>query len=117
MEKRKLLLLKYLINNCKDGYKVLETSAVLASVKKYGGDFALLKKDISFLKSRKYIDVKYIDEDNMCLIVLDNSMVLQENLKIERGNKKGLALVVVLTAVTSGIMAFVGSFLAIIIFG
>lgn len=117
MEKRKLLLLKYLINNCKDGYKVLETSAVLSGIKKYNGDFSLLKKDINFLKTRRYIDVKYIDEDNMCLVVLDNSLVLQENLKIERGNKKGLVLVVVLTALVSGIMAFIGSFLAILFFG
>ncbi|MBE5738207.1 MAG: hypothetical protein E7354_00525 [Clostridiales bacterium] len=116
MDKRKLLLLKYLINNCSDGYKVLETSTILSSIKKYKNDYASLETDINFLKSRKYIDLKYIDENNMCLFVLDNSRVLQENIKIEKGNKKDLVAMMFITAFVSGIMAFIGSFLAIMIF-
>lgn len=115
MDKRKIMLLKYLTAKCGNGYKVLETSAVLDELSKYKKDYTELKKDIEFLRSRKYIDVKYIDEDNICLLVLDNSRVLQENLKIEHGNKKSLFLMMILTSFISGLMAFVGSFLAIII--
>ena len=117
MDKRKLLLLKYLINNCSDGYKVIEVSTIFSSIKKYKDDYESLEADIMFLKSRKYIDLKYIDENNMCLIVLDNSRVLQENIKIEKGNKKDLIAMMFITAISSGIMAFIGSFIAIMLFG
>lgn len=117
MDKRKLLLLKYLINNCGDGYKIIETESVFSAIKKYKNDYSALEADIKFLKSRKYIDLKYIDENNMCLFVLDNSRVLQENIKIEKGNKKDLIAMMIVTAITSGIMAFIGSFIAIMIFG
>lgn len=115
MDKKKILLLKYLTAMTGNGYKVLETSAILNSLNRYKKDYAELKKDIEFLRARKYIDVKYIDENNICLMVLDNSRVLQENLKIEHGNKKSLFIMMILTSVISGIMAFLGSFLAIII--
>ncbi len=115
MDKRKILLLKYLTAKCGNGYKVLETSTVLAELNKYKKDYGEFKNDIEFLRSRKYIDVKYIDEDNICLLVLDNSRVLQENLKIEHGNKKSLVFMMILTSILSGIMAFIGSFLAIMI--
>lgn len=115
MDKKKILLLKYLTAKCGNGYKVLETSAVLSELNKYKNDYAEFKKDIDFLRARKYLDIKYMDEDNICLMVLDNSRVLQENLKIEHGNKKSLVIMMILTSVISGIMAFIGSFLAIII--
>ena len=88
MDKRKLLLLKYLLNNCSDGYKVLDTDKVLQSNKKYKGNYEQLEEDILYLKSRKYIDLKYIDSSNLCLSVLDNSRILQENLKMDSTTKK-----------------------------
>ncbi len=117
MDKRKLLLLKYLLNLCGDGYKVIETSSVLSSLKKYKNDYNALEKDINFLKSRKYIDLKYTDENNMCLMVLDNSRILQENIKLDNGKKNGLTYMLLINAIFSGIMAFIGSMLAIIFFG
>ena len=115
MDKKKLLLLKYLLENCSDGYKILSTAQVLKCFKKYKNNFELLEKDIKFLSQRKYIDLKYIDVDNLCVCVMDNSRILHENIKIERGTKKELTTMLVLTMILSGIMAFLGSFLAILI--
>lgn len=115
MDKRKLLLLKYLLENCIDGYKVLSTTQVLKCLKKYKNDFVVFEKDVEFLAQRKYIDLKYIDEDNLCVAIMDNSRILQENIKIERGNKKEMRTFLLFTSILSGIMAFIGSFLAIII--
>ena len=116
MDKRKLLLLKYLIRNCADGYKVIEINTIFSSIKKYKNNYDTLEADIMFLKSRKYIDLKYIDENNVCLFVLDNSRILQENIKIEKGNKKDLIVMMFITAISSGIMAFIGSFIAMMLF-
>lgn len=115
MEKRKLILLKYFLNNCTSGYKVIETAEIYAKNKKYKKDFQLLQEDISFLKKYKYIDVKYIDEINICVSVLDNSHILQENIKSERNVSRKHLSIMLLNMVVSGVMAFIGAFLAIIL--
>ena len=115
MDKRKLLLLKYLLNNCTDGYKILDTPKVMQFIKKYKQDYAMFEEDILYLKSRKYIDLKYIDQNNLCLSILDNTRVLQENLKIDSSTKKVYIRFTLLTMFLSGMMAFLGAFLAIIL--
>ena len=115
MDKRKLLLLKYLLNHCDSGYKVLEISKILSSIKKYKGNNEILASDINYLCQYKFIDVKYLDEINVCLSILDNSHVFQENMRSNSAINKKYLLSLLLTSVFSGIMAFVGAFLAIII--
>ena len=115
MEKRKLLLLKYLLNNCSDGYKVLDTSKVLLHLKKYKGNYELFEKDIDYLKRLNYIDLKYIDKMNLCLSIKDNSRILQENLKVEKGSKRQFLILMIVSMLISGIMSFIGAFLAVLI--
>ena len=115
MDRRKLLLLKYLLNNCNEGYKVLETKKALSSLKKYKSNYSLFESDIEYLKQMNYIDLKYIDNTNLCLCIKDNTRILQENIKIEKGNKRQLLVSLILTLFVSGVMSFVGAFLAIII--
>jgi len=116
MEKRKILLLNYLLKNCQDGYKVMETLKVMTCSKKYKNNYELFVKDIEYLKQRKFIDLKYLDESNICLTMLDNSRIMQDNIKAESGFiKKNLGLFVVFSIV-SGIMSFAGAFLALLIF-
>ena len=116
MDKRKLLLLKYLLNHCNDGYKVIEISKVFGALKKYKGNFEYLEEDILFLKSRKYIDLKYIDSENLCLSILDNTRILQENIRNDSKIKKDYLNMAIITMLFSGIMAFIGAFLAVVLF-
>lgn len=115
MEKRKLRLLRYFLNKCCDGYRVLEISKLFTSIKKYKSNFELLSSDIDFLKHHQYIDVKYLDESNICLKILDNSHVLQDNLKSNKSFNRRYTLFMLLTMIASGVMAFIGAFLAIIL--
>ena len=115
MDKRKLHLLKYLLNTCDNGYKVVEVQKIFASNKKYKNNFAILQEDVNFLKSYKFIDVKYLDETNICLSILDNTRIFQENLKSERGTRKGYIISLLVNMLFSGVMAFIGAFLAIIL--
>lgn len=117
MDKRKLILLKYLMNKCKEGYLIFDVAKIFFAIKKYKRNFDLLEKDIEYLKSLGYIDVKYIDNQNICLCILDNSKILQENIKNESSTQKKFVFYMIVTAVASGIMAFAGSFLANIILG
>jgi len=117
MEKRKLLLLKYLINHSKEGYIVLDVAKIFSAIRKYKGNFENLKNDVDYLKSLHYIDVKYLDNDSICLSVLDNSRILQANIKNESSTQKKFIFYMSISALLSGVMAFIGAFLANIILG
>lgn len=117
MEKRKLTLLKYLLNNCGDGYSVLDVSKILSRIKLYKNKINYLEEDIQYLKSLNYIDLKYIDNESLCLSILDNSRVVQENIKTEKLTKKTYKFFMFLTAILSGLMAFLGTFIANLILG
>lgn len=112
MDRKKLLLLKFFLNNCEEGYKIFETNKLFGIVKKYKGNFELLEKDIQYLSRMNYIDLKYIDKDNVCLCIKDNSRILQENLKVEKSSKNQLVFYMFLTVILSGVMSFVGAMLA-----
>lgn len=115
MDKRKLLLLKYLLNNCSEGYKVIDTQKILVSIKKYKKNYEMLLQDIEYLKQMQYIDLKYMDEMNLCLSIKDNSRIFQENLKVEKSSTRHMQLYLILTMIASGIMSFIGAFLAILL--
>ena len=65
----------------------------------------------------KYIDVKYIDEINVCLSVLGNSLILQESIKKTSKASKREVILMFITAILCGLMSFIGCFIAIILFG
>lgn len=115
MDKKKISLLKYLTKNCTDSYKVLDTKKVLSSMRKYKGDYNALKSDIEYFAKRRYIDLKYLDEENMCLTIQDNLHILEENLKVEETLRKKFITMLVVFSCFSCIMAFVGAFLALLI--
>lgn len=116
MDRKKNSLLKFLIKNCNGEYKIFETNKILKSLKKYKGDYNLFKKDIDYFSKRKYIDLKYIDEENVCLNLQDNIHVLEENLKVEeRLSRKFVSMLTIFSCFSFG-MAFLGSFLALLIF-
>lgn len=117
MDKRKLNLLKYLLNNCNDGYKILDVENLLIILKKYKRDSNCLLKDIKYLSTHEFIDVKYSDEQSLCLRVLDNSRVWQDNFKRDKISNKKLFTFMFFTAILSGVMAFLGAMLSIMIFG
>lgn len=115
MEKRKLALLKYLIQHGSEGYKVLEVSVILSDLKKYKGRADALLSDINFLASNKFLDVKYVDDISICYSVLDNTRILQENIRSEVSTRRNFLRALILTMILSGVMSFLGAFLAILI--
>ena len=115
MDRRKIKLLKYFLNNCEDGYKVIEVSKLFQAIKRYMSNFKMLEEDMDFLKKYKYIDVKYIDEVNICVCVLDNSYIFQENIKSNKGTNKKYILTTLISMIFSGVMAFLGAFIAVLL--
>ena len=115
MDRKKLSLLKFFLNNCNDGYKVIDITKIFEKNKHYKNNFKLLEEDIDFLKKYKYIDVKYFDEISICVVVQDNSHILEENIKSEKAVNRKAILTIIVSMLFSGFMAFIGAFLAIII--
>ena len=115
MDRRKLSLLKFFLNNCNDGYKVIDITKIFEKNRKYKSIHKLLEEDIEFLKKYKYIDVKYFDEISICVAIQDNSHIFEENLKSERSVNRKAILTMIVSMLFSGFMAFWGAFLAIII--
>lgn len=117
MNRRRLLLLKYLLNNTNEGFKIFDTMKVMSISKKYKNNFEMFQDDIKYLSKMKYIDVKYIDEINVCLCVLGNSLILQESIKNNGKTAKRDVFMMFMTAILCGVMSFAGCVLAIILFG
>ena len=115
MDKRKLSVLNFFLNNCGDGYKVIDIANIFEKNKKYKSNFKLLEEDIDFLKKYKFIDVKYFDDISICLSIMDNSNIFQANLRSSRSDNRKNQLTMVVSMFFSGFMAFLGAFLAIII--
>lgn len=115
MDKRKINLLKYLLKECGEECKVLDTTNVLNKNKTYKS-YEQIKKDIEFFSQRRYVDLKYIDKDNICLCMLDNSRILQENLKIESNIVKKFVSMLLVFTICSLVTSFIGAGLAILIF-
>lgn len=112
MDKKKILLLKYFMKNSGEGYFILDIAKIFSCIKKYKNNFDLLKKDVEYLKSLNYIDVKYLDKESVCLAIMDNSRILQENIKNESNIQKKFVFYMLIAAGLSGIMAFLGAFVA-----
>lgn len=117
MDRRRYLLLKYFLNNCKDGYWILEIAKLFSALKKYKSNLEILKKDVEYLKSLKFIDVKYFDDESICLSIMDNSKILEANIKNERSTQNKFIMFMLISSICSGIMAFIGAFLANFIWG
>lgn len=90
----------------------MDTKQVISAIGKYNGKFELFEQDIEFLKQMDYIDLQHIDEDNFCLSIEDNSKIVEENIKVEKKSKRHLRYVLFLSMLVSGIMSFLGAFVA-----
>ena len=93
----------------------MECGTILKSIKSYKNNFELLKKDMNYLNQYKYIDLKYIDQDNVCLIIKDDSRIIQENLKVGSFTNIQMFYFLLLFSILSGVFAFIGAGLAILI--
>ena len=111
MDKQIVKLINKLLKLCdSDGYKVLEYTQLSDSSK-----IESLKSDLEYLKEHEYIDVKYSDESVVCLSVLNKAKQIEEQSDIKRFSVSQITKMLFLSGVFSGIMAFIGAFVAMLI--
>ncbi len=111
---RKLLIkLKSMCNT--DGYSIIEVDDIVAQISNKI-DATTLGKYIDLLITQEYIDVKYIDDKQICLSILPKSRNINKASKHAKGlqiSKSGIIII----AIVSMLGAFVGSILANLLCG
>ena len=112
LDKQLLKLIKKLLKLC-DGsnYKVFEYQQLTENNSKLGA----LKNDIEYLKEHEYIDVKYSDESVVCLCLLPKSRQIEEQADVKKFSMLQVIKMLFISGVFSGLMAFLGAFVAVLI--
>lgn len=116
LDKLNSKLLKVLNEQCIGAnYKVLEISDILIKMKKFKLDEEGLKKNLEFLQERNFVDLKYFDENEICLSILPKGRVHNEEVEEEKKEKIDYYKLAIISSLGSAIFAFLGGFLAFIL--
>lgn len=118
LDKKTLATLKVLCNICENGgYKVIEFNNLINKIPaKFKPTKEGLDQNLEYLKSGQYIDIKYAENDTYCLCVLPKSLAILEDKTLENKTISRANKMLILTMFTSGVMAFLGAFLAVWLF-
>lgn len=118
LDKKTSEFLRVVRKLCGDGsYKVVDVKTLLENSPKR----LRLKEDsindmLKYLEDQEYIDIKYSEKEVYCLAILTKSRVLFENVKNEEKTRAGLKKFLIWSLILSGVMSFLGAFLAILLF-
>ena len=74
-----------------------------------------LKKNLEFLQERNFVDLKYFDENEICLSILPKGRVHNEEVEEEKKEKIDYYKLAIISSLGSAIFAFLGGFLAFIL--
>ena len=106
-------ILSYIVSECDDGYKVIyKDDFEDFFVSKFGKTKKLrLEQILTHLKNLSFVDIKYIDEEKVCVCPTEQSKILFEDEKKEKLKIKKNRLKIVILLVFVFIFALIGSFL------
>ena len=116
LDEKEQLILKYIISECGDDYKVIykdDFEDFFAS--KFGNKKLHIEQILNHLKTTNFIDIKYFDDEKYCLRCLQQSRVIFEEESKEKIKIKKIRTEIVLLVVIVFVFAFFGSFLGTII--
>ena len=116
---RSKTILNYLVNECSEGsYRVVETSELTASLpKKVKADTNVIEQCMKYLEKGNYISIKYKDNNMYCVSPLPFARQLLESESNERQKTKKIIRVGSMLYVLVFVFAFLGSFVAILVYG
>lgn len=118
LDRKSFKVLKVLNSICEEGtYKVIDYDSLIEKITGDKGSNKLaIDQILEHLKIGQYIDIKYAENSTYCLSVLPKGrMIIEESINSSKTQKRS-NLMLALTVVFSGVMAFVGAFLAILLF-
>ena len=118
LDKKSLKVLKVLNSICEEGtYKVIDYNNL---IEKFGTEKKTTKlgldQILDHLKLGQYIDIKYAENNTYCLSVLPKGRVIFEEESSLSKTKFHTRVTAFFTIMCSGIMAFLGAFLAVYLY-
>lgn len=119
LDERSKSVLKYLVKECGEGsYRVIEVSELLGAMpKKYKPDQTGISLCMDYLEKGNYISIKYKDAKMYCVTPLPFARQMLESESNEREKVKKFYKFGLVIYFLVFICAFLGSFLAIIVYG
>ncbi len=99
-----------------NSYSIIDISEILNTFANKL-DIEVLRKYIDYLANNEYIDVKYIDEKQVCLAIMPKAKGLEEEAKEEKKFNKKFFRMAFFMSLASAICGFVGAFLGNVFFG
>ena len=110
-------LLKYLNLHCAQiSYSILELNEILKELA-INIDLEVLIKYLTFLSENEYIDIKYIDDKQVCLAIMPKGRRIEEKRKEDTKQKKKTVGLAVIIGAVSAICGFLGALLGSIMIG
>lgn len=119
LDKKTTILHNILSKESTGEYKVLEMDNLRDRLpKKYATiSYEEISNILKYLKDLAYIDIKYLDENELCFAILPKSRIYEEHLLEDKKLSRRFALMIALSGIISGICGFCGAFLSHIILG
>ena len=106
-------ILSYIVSECDDGYKVMyKDDFEDFFVSKFGKTKKLrLEQILTHLKNLNYVDIKYMDEEKVCVCATEQSKLLFEDEIKEKSKIKKIKQKIAILLAFVLIFALIGSFL------
>ena len=98
-------------------YKILSLDDIISKIgKNFNVDNESLVKNFDYLSSRDYIDIKYLDDKDVCLALLSKARVHDEEIAEIKKEKNKYFRLAAISSICSAVAAFLGGFIAFILF-
>lgn len=113
LDKQNAKILKYFNNVCDDGsYKVFEFWVLCKELRQ---NKKALYENLHFLMLNEYIDIKYYDDDVICLCLLTKARMFEEQSAIKIYGLSVITRTMLISGIFNAIMAFLGAFVALMV--
>ena len=116
---RSKAVLEYLVKECKEGsYRVIDSGELINSIpKKFKADIGTVNVCMEYLEKGNYVSIKYKDDNMYCVTPLPFARQMLENESNIKAKYRKFFGVGSLLYILVFVFAFLGSFLAIIVYG
>jgi len=115
LDKQNNKIIKYLDEMSEgESYKVFEFEQLCKELKQ---NKVSLYNNLKYLKINDYIDIKYQDDDVVCLTLLSKSRQLQEQTSVKLYGLSVITRTILVSGIFNAIMAFLGAFVALLLIG
>lgn len=115
IDKKSYEILKYLANECDNGYKVIEVEDILKEIKENDINQILLKQTLIYLDKNGYISIKYNDDNVYCVSMLPYGRQFIETRNVKDKQSKDMKITIRKLYFEILLIAFLGAFLGTLI--